>query len=472
MAQNLGATERELIDTRIEKINELKKQGINPYPSTSSRNYTSQEIKDKQNQLINSGQEITIAGRVVGRRGHGKLFFIDIEDESGKIQAVLKHDLLEKDWKLVEGLLDLGDFLEVTGTVFITKAGELSVEGHSVKLLTKAVRPLPEKWHGLKDTETRYRERYVDLLVNPGVKQKFYIRSKVIQALRAFLVDRGFLEVDTPVLQPIPGGASAKPFETYYNAYNRNVFLRIAPELYLKRLLVGGFEKVFEFARCFRNEGVDATHNPEFTNLEFYWSYTDYEKLMTFTEELIRAVIANINDGKLLLDINDKQIDFSKPFKRITFHELTGGEESDEAFKAGIAKIVEPTFITNHPTALIPLAKRNEKNPDVVDSFQLVIAGLELVKAFSELNDPIDQRKRFEDQMKLREKGDEEAQLLDEDFLKAIEYGMPPTAGWGMGIDRFVRVLTNSKTLREILLFPFMKPEIGAKKPEVEKKSQ
>lgn len=458
MAQNFGTTERELVDIRIQKINELKKLGINPYPSTSARNYTNIDIKDKQDQLIKSEQEITIAGRMVGRRGHGKLFFVDLEDETGKVQTVLKYDLLEKDWKLVEGILDLGDFLEVSGSVFITKAGELSIEGHKIKLLTKAVRPLPEKWHGLKDPETRYRERYVDLLVNTEVREKFYIRSKVVQALRNFLTNRGFMEVDTPVLQSIPGGASAKPFETYYNAYNRNVYLRIAPELYLKRLLVGGFEKVFEFARCFRNEGVDATHNPEFTNLEFYWAYADYETLMTLTEELIRSVVSEVNGGKLEMEIGGQVIDFGKPFKRITFHELTGGKESDDAFKAGVAKVMEPAFITNHPTALIPLAKRNEKNPEVVDSFQLVIAGIELVKAFSELNDPIDQRKRFEEQMRLREKGDEEAQMFDEDFLKAVEYGMPPTAGWGMGIDRFVRVLTNSKTLREILLFPFMKP--------------
>jgi lysyl-tRNA synthetase class 2 len=244
--------------------------------------------------------------------------------------------------------------------------------------------------------------------------------------------------------------------------------MRIAPELYLKRLLVGGFEKVFEFARCFRNEGVDATHNPEFTNLEFYWAYADYEKLMDMTQDLIREVVKSINDGKLQIEIYGQMIDFSKDFKRITFAELTGGKNSDEAFKKGVETLIEPSFIINHPTDLIPLAKRNAKNPDVVDSFQLVIGGLELVKAFSELNDPIDQRKRFEDQLKLREQGDEEAQALDEDFLKAIEYGMPPAAGWGMGIDRFVRVLTSSQTLREVLFFPFMRPEAAAKSSETD----
>jgi lysyl-tRNA synthetase class 2 len=275
--------------------------------------------------------------------------------------------------------------------------------------------------------------------------------------LREFLIGQGFMEVDTPVLQPIPGGASAKPFQTHYNAYEMDVFLRIAPELYLKRLVVGGFEKVFEFARSFRNEGVDATHNPEFTNLEFYWAYADYEKLMNMTEEMIRSVVKSINGGKLEMELDGKQIDFGQKFVRVTFDELTSGKNTDVAFKEGVAKIVAPTFVTNHPTELIPLAKRNAKNPEVVDTFQLVINGLEMAKAFSELNDPVDQRSRFEAQMKLREKGDQEAQLIDEDFLKAIEYGMPPTAGFGIGVDRFVRLLTNSKTLREILFFPFMK---------------
>ena len=458
MAKEIGATEKDIINERIKKIAKIKELGLLPYPSKSKKSYSNERIKKIKEELLASQQEIFVAGRITGLRGHGKLVFADISDQTGKIQAVFKANIISpKEFELVS-LLDLGDFIEVNGRLFITESGELTVEAGKLQILAKSLRPLPEKWYGLKDIETRYRERYLDLALNPEVKENFYLRSKVIQTLRNFLIEKGFIEVDTPVLQPIAGGASAKPFRTHFNAYDRDVYLRIAPELYLKRLLVGGFEKVFEFARCFRNEGVDATHNPEFTNLEFYWAYADYESLMDLSEELIREVIKAINNEKPEFEIYGTRIDFSKKFKRITFKELTSGKNTDEAFKAGLEKLIEPTFVTNHPTEMIPLAKRNEKNPDVVDSFQLVIGGLELVKAFSELNDPVDQRKRFEEQMKLRKSGNEEAQPMDEDFLKAVEFGMPPAAGFGMGIDRFVRVLTSSKTLREILLFPFMKP--------------
>jgi lysyl-tRNA synthetase class 2 len=459
MANELGATEKELIENRLAKLHELESLGVKPYPNQSYRDHTANEVIQTSEDLIESQEKIWVSGRIMAKRGHGKMIFVDLSDETGKIQIVLREDLLDASDNQVVTHIEVGDFFEASGKVFRTRSGELSVEAEKVRILTKSIRPLPEKWHGLKDVETRYRERYVDLIVNPEVKQRFYIRSKTIEILRNYLMQNGFIEVDTPVLQPIAGGASAKPFVTHYNAYDRDVFLRIAPELYLKRLLVGGFEKIFEFARCFRNEGVDATHNPEFTNLEFYWAYADYEKLMALTENMIREVIKTITCGKLEIDIYGEVIDFSKPFNRLTFAEVTDGKNTDEAFKIGLTKIIRPTFVVNHPTSLLPLAKRNEQNPDVVDSFQLVIAGLELVKAFSELNDPVDQRKRFEDQMKLRDEGDEEAQQIDEDFLKAIEYGMPPTAGFGMGIDRFVRVLTSSKTLREVLFFPFMKPE-------------
>lgn len=458
MANKIGASEKDIINERVKKIAKIKELGFLPYPSKSKKSYSNRRIKNIKEELLASQQEIFVAGRVSGLRGHGKLVFADISDQTGKIQAVFKADITSpKEFKLVS-LLDLGDFVEVSGRLFITESGELTVEAKKLQILAKALRPLPEKWYGLKDIETRYRERYLDLALNPAVMDNFYLRSKVIQTLRDFLLGNGFIEVDTPVLQPVAGGASAKPFSTHYNAYDRDVFLRIAPELYLKRLLVGGFEKVFEFARCFRNEGVDALHNPEFTNLEFYWAYADYEKLMDFTEELVCFVVKAVNNGNLELKIDDKEIDFSKKFRRITFDQLTKGKKSDEEFKKAVENLIEPTFVTNHPTSLIPLAKRNEKNPEVVDSFQLVINGIELVKAFSELNDPIDQRKRFEEQAKLRQKGDEEAQPMDEDFLRAVEFGMPPAAGWGMGIDRFVRVLTSSKTLREVLLFPFMRP--------------
>lgn len=461
MANNIGATEKDLIEFRKRKLEEIKKMGIDAYPAKSRKNITAKEILCNAEKLIPSKKEVIFAGRVLSMRGHGKLIFADLIDESGKVQTVLKADFLGSDFKLTE-LIDLGDFVEVTGPVIKTQAGEISVEARKIIILTKSLRPLPESHYGFKDPEARYRERYVDLLINPDVREKFYLRSKIIQTIREFLLEKSFLEVDTPVLQPIPGGASAKPFKTHYNAYDRDVFLRIAPELYLKRLIVGGFEKVFEFARCFRNEGVDATHNPEFTNVEFYWAYADYEKMMDLVEEMIRKIVTEINNGDLNYEIGGEKIDFSEKFARKTFAEITDNKNTDEAFKIGLAKIVLPTFVTNHPTELIPLAKKNAKDPKVVDTFQLVIGGLELTKAFSELNDPIDQRERFSEQMKLREQGDEEAQLLDEDFLRAIEYGMPPTSGCGIGIDRLVRVLSNSKTIREILFFPFMK-EINSK---------
>lgn len=458
MNDKLGATEKDLIENRKIKLQKIIEMGIDPYPSESHRNISCKEILDQSEELIKSKKEQTVAGRIIAIRGHGKLCFVDIKDESGKVQAVLKADNLNEEENKLVSLLDLGDFIEASGPVFATNAGEISIESKSLKILTKTLRPMPEKHGGLKDQETRFRERYVDLLVNDEVKEKFYIRSKIVQTIRDFLLENGFLEVETPILQSIAGGATAKPFQTHYNAYDRDVFLRIAPELYLKRLVVGGFEKVFEFAKCFRNEGVDASHNPEFTNLEFYWAYADYEKLMDFTEEMLRKIVSAINNGKLEMEIGGQNIDFSKKFERITFDQLTNGENTDEAFKEGVKKLIQPTFVTNHPTELIPLAKKNKENDKIVDTFQLVIGGIELLKAFSELNDPIDQRKRFEDQMELREKGDEEAQILDEDFLKAIEYGMPPTAGWGMGIDRLTKVLTNSVTLREILFFPYMRP--------------
>ena len=469
---NLGLTEKELIEARKKKLLEIKKLGLNPYPAESFRDHVASEILKNAEKLISSKDKVIVAGRIMAIRGHGKLVFCDIVDESGKIQAVFKLDLLGDDFKLVP-LLDLGDFIEASGVVFKTNAGEVTIQTESLKILGKALRPLPDSHYGFKDPEARFRERYVDLLINPEVKEKFYVRSKIIQTLRDYLIDKGFVEVDTPVLQSIAGGATAKPFITHYNAYERDVFLRIAPELYHKRLIVGGFEKIFEFARCFRNEGVDPTHNPEFTNLEFYWAYADYKKMMDLVEDLIRKIVFVINKGDLQYKINDIEIDFSKKFARKTFSEVTGGENSDEAFKKGLTDIVAPTFITNHPTGLIPLAKKNAENPDVVDTFQLIIGGLELTKAFSELNDSVDQRERFAEQMKMRQKGDDEAQALDEDFLKALEYGMPPTSGCGIGIDRLVRVLTNSNTLREILFFPFMKTDDSiSAKTSLDKKSR
>lgn len=455
---DLGMTEKELIEARKEKLATLSAMGIDSYPSETEKSENIADILNDEAKWIESKNVTTLCGRILAIRGHGKLFFVDIQDESGKIQTILKIDLMEKDFPIVP-CLDLGDFLQVTGPIIKTNSGETSVEATGAKILTKSLHPLPDKRQGLKDPETKYRERYLDLLVNPEVKEKFYQRSAIVKAAREYLLQNGFMEVDTPVLQPIAGGATAKPFTTHYNAYDRDVFLRIAPELYLKRLIVGGFEKVFEFARCFRNEGVDASHNPEFTNLEFYWAYADYEKMMDFVEGLIREIVKALTGGKLTLEVAGAEIDFSKKFARKTFKEVASGGNTDEAFKSGVAKIIEPTFVTNHPTELLPLAKKNKKNPELADSFQLVICGLELCKAFSELNDPIDQKERFEDQMELKKKGDEEAQEKDDDFIKAIECGMPPTSGCGIGIDRLVRLLTGASTLREIIFFPFMKPD-------------
>lgn len=465
MSNNIGTTEKELIEVRKQKLAKIREAGIDPYPSVSGKNEDCDEIVKNQKELISLNKKVVTAGRIVALRGHGKMVFADLVDQSGKIQLVLKADTLAKDFELVS-LLDLGDFVEAAGIVFVTEAGETSIQVSNLKILTKSLRPLPEKWHGLKDQELRYRERYIDLLTNPEVKEKFYIRSKIVETIRQFLISKNFLEVDTPVLQSIAGGASAKPFKTHYNAYDRDVFLRIAPELYHKRLIVGGFERVFEFARCFRNEGVDASHNPEFTNVEFYWAYADYEKMMELVEVMVKKIVFEINNGNLTMEIlasptggSGQKIDFDKKFEVKTFAELTGGEKTDGAFKESLQKIIQPTFIINHPTELIPLAKRNAKDTAVVDSFQLVIGGLELAKAFSELNNPLEQKERFLEQMKMREQGDEEAQIMDEDFLKAIEYGMPPTSGCGIGIDRLTRLLTDSKTLREIIFFPFMRPD-------------
>ena len=449
----LGKTERDLIKAREDKREKLEAAGLEIYPAKSDRNYTVKKVLDSHKEFIAGNENLKLAGRIISLRGHGAIIFADLVDESGKIQLFFKKDNLGDDFKIIE-LLDIGDFVGATGKLFITKAGEITLEVSEFKLLTKSMRPLPEKWHGLSDIETRYRQRYVDLIVNPEVKELFYKRSKIIQTLRNFLINNGFLEVETPTLQPIAGGAVAKPFITHYNAYDRDVYLRIAPELYLKRLIVGGFEKVFEFARCFRNEGVDATHNPEFTNLEFYWAYTDYEKLMEFTEDLMRNLVKEVF-GRLDIEIAGEKIDFGEKFPRITFDKMTDGKNTDEAFKVAVRKTIHPTFVIDHPVDISPLAKR--KDVSTVERFQLILGGLEVVNAFSELNDTVDQKKRFEEQVERKEDG--EKHPYDEDFIKALEYGMPPTAGWGMGVDRMVMLLTGSKTLREILFFPFMKPE-------------
>lgn len=446
--------EDEIIKERLKKIEGLKKLKINPYPYSFNKKHNASEIQEKYIKLKNEGKskdKVSVAGRLIGLRLLGKINFGQLQDESGKIQIIVEENSSGK--KLVDFLnkfVDSGDFVGVEGTILRTKRGELSVNVTKLELLSKSILPLPAKFHGLQDKEERFRLRYLDLISNPEVKEIFKKRSLTIKTIREFLEKKEFLEVDTPVLQPIPGGALAKPFITKYNAYNTDVYLRIAPELYLKRLLVGGFEKVFEFSRCFRNEGVDWSHNPEFTNLEFYMAYSEYKELMKLTEDLICGVVKKVN-GKSEIERNGYKINVKKPFKIITFEKITNGKMTDESFKEAIKKLREPTFVINHPLSISPLAKKNDEK--TVQRFQLIIDGIEIVNAFSELNDPMDQEERFKEQAK--KKG--EKHEFDADFLKALKHGMPPAAGFGMGIDRFVMLITGKNSLREILLFPFMK---------------
>jgi lysyl-tRNA synthetase class 2 len=443
------ASEEELRKERIEKLERWRGAGVDPYPAKTPPAVPIAEARKKK------GKIFAVAGRLLARREHGGITFFDISDFSGKIQLFCQEKSLGK-WYERLSWLDVGDFVSAKGKVFTTKAGEITVEVSEIQLLAKSLLPLPEKWHGLTDVEERYRARYLDLIANPEVRALFLKRTHAIQAIRAFLDKHSFVEVETPTLQPIPGGASAKPFTTHYNAYDLDVYLRVAPELYLKRLLVGGFERVYEFARVFRNEGVDATHNPESTMLEFYVAYKDYEWLMDFTEDLVITAAKAVR-GKAEFEQDGKIIPLKKPFVRKTFAQVTGGKNTDDAFKDAQRKIWEPTFVVDYPLEISPLAKKKDEKS--VQRFQLVVAGFEFINAFSELNDPIDQRHRFQEQEKRRRAGDEEAQRLDEDFLRALEHGMPPAAGFGMGIDRLVRLLTGRNALREVILFPFMKPK-------------
>ena len=444
---------------RINKVKALQQQEINPYPAKTKRTMPIAQALT----LAAKGEktEISLAGRMRSQRLHGGSCFVDLQDSTAKIQLYFKKDTVgEKSYQLFTENFDLGDFISVTGELFATKTGEPTLEVKQFQMLAKSLRSLPDKWYGLSDKEERFRKRYLDLLMNDGVRDIFVRRSAIIKSIRGFLDENKFTEVETPILQNLAGGASARPFKTHLNALDLNLYLRVAPELYLKRLLVGGFERVYEIGRCFRNEGMDFAHNPDFTMIEFYAAYWDYEKLMEFTEELFSHLLTSVaGDTKIVYQ--NQSIDFKTPWPRLEFSKLA---KTDEEFKQARQKIIQPTLVINHPVKILPLAKRLESDSKNVASFQLIAAGMEIVKAFSELNDPIDQKKRFEAQEKMRAKGDEEAQRMDRDFIEALEYGMPPAAGFGMGIDRLVMLLTDNHSLREVILFPTMRPK---QKPQI-----
>lgn len=479
---------------RLEKLRRIAAGGTDPYPAKSAVTHAISAVLLHFDELAASGGTVTVGGRLKALRGHGGACFADLEDGHGKIQLHLKKDVLGASvFEFFESNIDRGDIIEVSGTVFTTKKGEKTIEARGIALLAKSLEPLPEKWHGLTDVEIRYRKRYLDLVANPEVRAAFRKRSVIVQTIRDFFHAEGFMEVETPILQPIAGGATARPFVTHHNALDIDLYLRIAPELYLKRLIVGGYERVFEIARCFRNEGIDHLHNPEFTQIEFYQAYADYNDLMVLTERLL-TLLAQKAAGSLTVPYGKTMIDFNAPYPRITFRdailqygkidielypdrsslaaaaEAVGvkvessdgrGDIMDNLFKKfARPKIVNPTFVINHPIELSPLAKKMPADGRYVERFQLLLGeGTELVNAFSELNDPIDQRNRFLEQEKLRAGGNVEAQRLDEDYIQALEVGMPPTAGFGMGIDRLTAILTDSHSLKEVILFPTLRPE-------------
>jgi lysyl-tRNA synthetase class 2 len=491
--------EEEMIKARRKKLDSLRAAGINPYPHKFDVKDYSDEIKEKHAKLKNdvkSKSRVKVAGRVMRVRDIGKLIFATIQDSKGRLQLILqKGETSEKDFSLFKKYIDTGDFVGVGGIVMKTRAGEVSVLVKSLVVLSKSLLPLPEKWHGIQDKEERYRKRYLDLIMNPEVKEVFEKRGIVIDEIKGFLKEQDFVEVEIPTLQSIYGGASATPFKTHLNALDIDLFLSISPELHLKRLVVGGMDKVFTIGKNFRNEGIDFSHNPEFTMMEFYYAYTNYEKLMEMTEELFKRLKKKLN-LKDEIKYQGKKINLKTPFKRISFHKLilnkTGidlnkavdfdklkkaitskklnevnikeckhyGALLDELYKRVVRpNIIQPTFLTHYPVEMIALAKRNEKNSNVINTFQLIIDGAELVKAYDELNDPLDQEARLKEQAKLLKKGDEEAMPMDEDFVNALKVGMPPTAGYGMGVDRLVMLLTNQPSIRDVILFPFMKEE-------------
>ena len=496
MGQNIAAEEKELnevLKIRREKLANLRAEGEDPFEITSF-DRTNNICDIIENYADYEGKVVTIAGRMMSKRVMGKMSFADLRDGSGKIQLCVKRDEMGEEPYKKYKKLDIGDVLGVTGEVFTTQKGEISVRTSEIVLLSKSLRPLPEKFHGLTNTDLRYRQRYVDLIMNPDVKQAFVTRSKIVTAIRNYLDNRGYMEVETPILNTIAGGANARPFITHHNTLDIDMYLRIAPELYLKRLIVGGFEKVYEMGRLFRNEGMDVKHNPEFTTIELYEAYTDYVGMMNLTEDLIRTVAEQVL-GTTTITYQGEEIDLGSPWCRMTMIEslkkftgadfgvtkddkeaeelaksigiefdedaapLTRGEIIALAFEERVEEqLVQPTFITEYPVEISPLAKRMPSNPEFTERFEVFITRREFGNAFSELNDPIDQKERFMKQVEKREAGDEEATMMDEDYILALEHGLPPTGGLGIGIDRLVMLLTDSSSIRDVLLFPTMKP--------------
>lgn len=480
----------EMLKIRREKLKELQEMDRNPF-LIEKYEYTHHSTTIKENFDELEEKTVSVAGRIMSRRGHGKVSFMDLQDSKGRIQLFVKMDLIgEEEYKRL-GLLDIGDIVGATGEVFKTKTGEISIRVKEMTLLTKSLQILPEKFHGLKDPDLRYRQRYVDLIVNPEVKETFILRTKIIKAIREYLDERDFLEVETPILNTIAGGANARPFITHHNTLDIDMYLRIANELYLKRLIVGGFEKVYEMGRMFRNEGMSYKHNPEYTSIELYQAYADYKDMMRITEEIV-AYAAEKALGTTKINYQGKEIDLTPPWNRMTmieavkkytgvdFNQIDSDEEAIKIakekgleIKPGMKRghvisemfeefceehLVQPTFITHHPVEVSPLAKRSPEDPRLTNRFEAFINTWEIANAFSELNDPIDQKERFLEQARQREAGDVEAHMMDHDFVNALEVGLPPTGGLGIGIDRLVMILTNQPSIRDVILFPTMKP--------------
>jgi lysyl-tRNA synthetase class 2 len=487
----------ELFQQRVQKLEVLKKEGIDPYPNNFRVTHSSKDIQERfgpksDDELKSVGESFSLAGRILAIRDFGKACFIQIQDRKGRIQAYLRKDIIGNDDFQLFKTFDIGDFIGLEGKIFRTKTRELTLQVQSFRLLAKSLRALPEKWHGLTDIEARYRHRYLDLIANPKVKEIFLTRVQAIQRIRDFFNDREYIEVETPMMHPIPGGATAKPFKTYHNALDTELYMRVAPELFLKRLVVGGFERIFEINRTFRNEGISTQHNPEFTMLEFYQSYATYEEMMGMTEELFCSMVKEFHGG-FSLTYQGKEIDFTPPWRRVRFKdsllefgrldpailkdpskaievardlglELKKGTSYGRVLADLFKEVVEPhllqpTFVTHYPTEVSPLSRRNGDDPGVVDRFELFIVGREIANGFSELNDPMEQRERFLQQLKERDDEAESFLRLDEDFLRALEFGMPPTAGEGIGIDRWIMLLTDAPSIRDVIFFPLLRME-------------